>query len=538
MKDPRLIVGGALVVTAALVPLLRRVDDQVVHAGAGADPSTQRATETAHVLTDPPRLPLRIDLRKDDDGMEYATIVGSNVALSKILRDVAQRTGRILYGIEEFALATPLVSAELVDRPIDEVLEYLCGTAGLRVTVTPTVLQVEGDDTESNREALLVRALARYSRAALKDTLGVYGAESRLAQGELETLRGNDDAALSHYQLLVDSYPTSALVFEAHLRSGRILEAKGEWSLAVSEFRALTELSPEDTTGSDEPVLPFDRYVPAAYLEIARCNLELGRSSETLFLLNVLDRNWPADSREETVERGILRARSYFAGNATVEALKVVESLELGYMPHEAAVTALEIRAKSFEAMGLYKEAARAWLIYARQIEDPERSVCYEHACDLFLSLEDYLGVLFLEFEVERTKSEAQIGTSVRIARAALGLEVNLDDDDSSEQERVEAAERAAERSDWARVAMLLGPLASELELVPLELRDRVALGYARERYATQGVEAALGVLRSARRVLLDTQPEDVPRLDLYAAHLLEQDRLYDRALRAYDGKY
>jgi tetratricopeptide (TPR) repeat protein len=542
--DLRVLVGGGLLVAGLVVPTLLDLEPGAAlaqeDANAAADEAASDAPTSpfAERAEAPVSVPLVVEHRVDGDGVEYATVVGSNVSLFTVARRLAEASNRLLFGFEERALAAPLVSLELRDRPLEEVLEYALGSAGLVAELSPSVLQVRPDRLVGDRDGLLMRALVFYSRSSMRQPSGPLAPSSRLAQGRIEEERGNDDAAIGHYQLLLESHPASPLVLEASLRIGLVLARQREWTLALDQFTQLTEISPEALDESSALVRPLEEYQATARLEIARCNLELGRSEFALLILNVLERESPQVERSVVVDRGLVRAQAYLAGEAWLEALRVLDGLDRGHMPSAAAIEALGIRARAFEGLDLRKEAARAWLTLARQVEDPERAQAYRRAAELFLALQDHLGVLFLAGEVARSGSSADIGTEERLARAALGLEVALDAENSSVQERYEAAVRAAEREDWSQVGTLVRPLVRELELVPLDLRDEIVLAHAQYEYVTTGLEAALAALREARVVMQRIAPDAVGRLDGYAGQLLEDNRLYELALEAYDGRY
>lgn len=587
-----LLVGGAIALTGALAPLLlMNAGFRTVRANGPQDaaqsPAPGAANETASLGTTvnatPPTaaaangaiddrvglrpvtielMPLVVEVVRDEDGTEYATVVGTNVSIRSVLNEVAKSTNRILWGFgeDERGLTTPLVTVELRDRPLVEVIEYMLGTAGLVGELDANVINVREDLTSEDRDSLLSRSLAGYSRASYRFPNHELAAASRLAQGAIEELRGLDQAALSHYQLLIDAHSTSSLVLEAHMRSGALLQGQGQWARAIEEYRRVTELTPADlesTTTDNEPgddvaeeraagdgamdggaKATLKDYFRAAHLEIARCNLELGHADWAIQMLNVLERKHPSVTRQGTVDRRILRARCYLDDGKYIESLKVLDDVERGFVTRHDLVTMLGIRAHCFDALDLRAEAARAWVIHAHQVDEPERSKSFEHAAEHFLVLEDYLGVLFLAENARTLGSAANVRTSERIARSALGLTVSMDEANSTIPERIDAARVATDREDWDLANQLLSPLFGELELVPMELRDDVALAWSETLYATEGMNPAIAALRTARKLFERTQPEDMTRLDARAGQIFEQASRFDLALDAYDGNY
>lgn len=556
--DARLVLGGALLATAIAAPFLlpepRSVHaaqpfavqdaDDSTSASTGATSDDAAATRAAldEIDVAPAVVPLQVDVTVEPDGTEYATVVGSNVSIQTICNQIAKATGRIVFGFggDERDLSSPLVTVDLRERPLDEVLEYVLGTAGLVAEISKDVLNVRLDAIGDERDALLMRALAGYGRASYAFPDHDLAAAARLAQGEIEESRGLDQAALSHYQLLIESHPASPLVLDAYMKSGDVLQRMGEWARAIEQYRYVSEISPEDLDAEalDDSPSFLDRFVERAKLEIARCNLELGRGDFALLILNVLEREHPAGERSQVMARSTLRALCYLELGSYIEALKVLDKLERGFVTESVAQLALEIRARCFDGMDLRKEAAKAWLFHARLVDEPKRAMSYERASELFLALQDYLGVLLVAGEVREKGSDANVIGDERLARVALGLEVTLTEDNSSSSERVEAAAVAAADEDWSEVAILLGPLFGELEIAPEHLRSRIALGWADALFNTEGLDAAITALRQARPIIVRMQPEDAAQLDLKAAELFESEGNFDAAYDAYEGKY
>jgi hypothetical protein len=554
--DLRLLFGGALVIAGAAAPLVFDIAPTEARAEEGSTeaaalPVEAVAAENASVVQvadavpldrtrgqDDLSVPLRVERRLDEDGVEYVTLVGSNVSLFTVARRVAELSNRLLFGFEERALAAPLVTVDLRDRPLEEALEYVLGSAGLAAEITPSVLDVRTADLFGDADALRMRALAGYSRSTLRHVDSALAPRARLAQGALEEERGNDTSAIGHYQLLIEAHPASPLVLEATLRIADALARQGEWNLALGQYTHVTAISPQALTDAGQLPRSLEEYRVRATLQIARCNVELGRAEFAVLILRVHEREHPDLERDMLVQRVLLMARARLAGGSYIEALNELDELERGPVALNVAVEALELRARCFEGLDLRKEAARAWLTHARQVRDPERAASYERAAELFLALEDHLGVLFVAGEAGNADTSADLGTQERLARAALGLPVHLDATNSSAQERYEAAQRAAAREDWEGVAQLIAPLFRELELVPFELRDDVVIAHAQHAFATKGLDAALDVLRDARITISRVAPDSIARIDGYAGQLLEQSRQFERAMEAYDGRY
>ncbi|MEO0650268.1 MAG: tetratricopeptide repeat protein [Planctomycetota bacterium] len=490
-------------------------------AGAGLKPgSVANATPQTDAWESDAPLIVEIDPSGPRD---RGSVRALNASLERVVDEIARRTGRIVEGLSG-AERSALVTIELRDRPLDEILTIALGAAGLRHELHPGVLRVLPDDSaELGPERLRERAMVSYLRATTRFSGHPAAERGRLSQGEVEEARGNLYAAYEQYQTLLDNYPSSTLTYEAHLRSGSALERMGRYADAVIEYQIASKA---------DQSLP--QHAPAR-LGLARCQIELGNPDLADVMIDTLDDAAPATSREEAAERGLVRAKAQLLREEEVEALATLDQLDRFGLPDDQLARSMELRAMAFEGLDLYREASRFWLVFAAEADPGRAAIAYERAASLAERDNDPLAVMFVAAEAERAGSEADLGPMARRARLQLGLLVDLDADVPA-VERIEICERWVSEGRFPAARPTLSELHAGREDLPAPLRPRAALAWARCLYDENGLEAALAALREARATIA-VQADRAP-LDLLAADLLERERQFQRAMHAYEGRY
>jgi len=465
--------------------------------------------------------PLVVDVVADNEGAR-CSILGSNVPVDRVVREIAERTGRELSGFEGVARAA-LVTVELKDRPIGEVLEVVLGSVGLRHELREGHLRVLRDDT-SDREPATLRdqATAAYLLALQRFPSHPLGAAARLSQARMEIHRGNGTSALDHLRALVESYRTAPLVHDARIAAAGVLESLGRFAEAAAELRLVI-----GAAGAEH-------WHPKARLDLARNTLALGNPELAEAMLTTLERAHPTIDRGVIAAREFVRAEAYLELKRWIDALHAVERCAVRGLPVDAETQAMSIRARAFEGLDMVQEASRAWLIVASDERAPRRALAFERAASLALEAEEELSVLFVAQAAVSAGVDAEVDPAVFEARRRLGLpEDGLLMPVS--MALTYAAELAATER-WQELTPVLKRLHNERAL--LELAAFVELGRLRaeQTFALAGIAAALDVLRDTRWEL--ERPEDRLALDRVAAALLERVRDYNGAVLAYEGVY
>lgn len=454
------------------------------------------------------------------EGRQWWSVRAQDAPLSRILDLIARRTGRRVEGADELDPGA-LITVELDRRPLEQVLEYVTGTAGSGFELRTDAVVVKDAGAASDAE-LMSAATAAWVRAAARFPTHPLAAGALLAQGELAELRGELGQAREHYENLLESYPGAAEVAEATLRSGRLLERQGLWSEASLRFRALSRL---ETSGA---------YGSIARLELARCSTELGDPQSALHLLGALDASDPTDDPLERTARQLARADALNALERSMEALRALDEIDLGAEPL-ARQQAMRARARALDGVGLPAEAARAWLFYGGEAQGSERVLALREAARLALAADDELGVLFVCREAERFGLSDELGPWGHQARVLLGLDSDAPSG-GDVQNRLESAEAMLERGEASQAAVVLEPLFLARGALDPTSALRLLLAWADALAQRFDVEQALRVLAEERDSFEEARARSA--VDAFAARLLERQGLYERAIDAYEGRY
>jgi hypothetical protein len=449
------------------------------------------------------------------------SVLCEQAPLDELVRALAKRAGLALEQSELLPVGAE-VSIELERRPLEQVLAIVLGTHGLRHELargTLRILPPTSDPTELLRLAQDAWRTVEAKGEAEGDPHAA--TRSRLAQGNIAEVRGDLEGAYRVYSELAAESPSEDSA-EATFRAGRILERLGHWAEAAQHFRTLASLE------------EARRFHSKARLELARASIELGDAKSALHLLNFLDANYATDDEIELAERRLVRARACNATHDYVEALRTLEEGEV-VTAALAEARSLAIRAEAFEGLGFEAEAARAWLIFAREAATAEeRASAFEKAAALSLAAGDELGTLFVCREAAKAGADEGLGSFAHSARLRLGLDE--EEPPTTIQERLDLAESLLARDERQEAAELFEGLYLARGALSEPDQARVLAGWSRILLDRVGLEAALDVLSKARASFED--PTAARTLDLAAAALLESEGRFDDAAEAYRGDY
>ncbi|HEX6883726.1 MAG TPA: hypothetical protein VF530_10115 [Planctomycetota bacterium] len=445
------------------------------------------------------------------------TVLCQDVPLDELLDALARKAGLSL-DASGASLAGATLTLELRQRPLEEVLAVVLGSQGLVPELARRTLRVTPEP--SDPQELLRLALAAWQVVEARGD-GHAVARARLARGELLELRGElEDAYALYAELALEGAGEER--HEATFRAGRVLQRLGHWAEAAQHFRTLA--------GLEEAVALRTR----ARLELARCSIELGDAKSAVHLLNFLAANFPEADATELAERRLVRARAQNAMQQHLEALRTLEEGDLEAAP-EAHARTLALRAEALQGLGFEVEAARGWLIFARDAARPEeRSAAFRRAAELALAGGDELGALFVCREAARSGADEGLGALAHQARVRLGLDE--DEPPATIQERLTLAESLVVRGDMERADELFEGLYRARGALPEPDQARIVAGWARVLAERSGLAAAVQLLSQSRRTLLD--PAALRGLDVAAAALFEAEGRFAEAAEAYRGNY
>lgn len=458
------------------------------------------------------------------EGRELWTVRASQSSPYALLERVAELSGRRLEATSALERA-PLIDVSLQERPLEQVLEFALGSAGLRCRVERDVLLVRSDvGAQDTAEQVAGFAAEAWSRASTRFPRHPIAATARLAQGELLELSGRADSARASYLELLSSTPSSPAAGEAFLRAGRLAASRGDWSEASEHFRSLANLP-----GAGE-------YQAVARIELARATLALGDAAGALHILEALEREHPCWDPSETAARALVRIEALLAQDRAPEAL-----IELDLAGERFAALGLaalpELRARALAAAGASDEAARALLDLARSQSGPERIATYREAARLAEQSGDPLGVLYVAREARAAGFGPAVAEAETRARRTLGLERPPQDAPDAMQRLVQA-ERWLDRRELEAASEAFATLHAELEHLELApvMRARVVLGRVRCVRLERGLDEAVALARSERERM--ESDEGRQRLDLGMAALFAELGQHERAADAYTGEY
>ncbi|MSR63043.1 MAG: hypothetical protein EXS08_11425 [Planctomycetes bacterium] len=458
-------------------------------------------------------------------GLELWTVRANDCSVRALLARVAELSGRSIDATSALERA-PLVSVSLERRPLEDVLEYALGSAGLTVALEGQAILVRGEQSASaTPDERVARAADAWAHAAARHPRHPIAAAARLAQGELEELRGRDEAARARYLDVLERSPAAPGSGEAYLRAGRIAAQRGDWREASEHFRALANLA-----GADE-------YSAVARLELARATLRLGDAAGALHILDALDQAQPGWEPSEQGGRTLLRVDVLLALERFQDAADLLEARAEQLDPLSAREVAT-LRARALEGAGFPEEASRAWLLAARDALAPARAEAYRAAVRASEQARDPLGVLYAAREAQAAGFGALVAEAAARARITLGVRAQPDGSTPASELRIATAERWLDKRELERAADELAPLFAERERLALApaVRARLTVAWARCLAQTQGLEPAADMARAERTRLED--PDARTRLDRGIAHLFEEHALFERAADAYQGDY
>ena len=483
-------------------------------AGALQDPfEFQRGTDREDVGR---LLPPQVEVEKID-GRTWYTVRARNASAEAVLSRLATLSGRHLEGMDSLERSA-LITTELEQRPLSQVLEFTLGSLGLRYELRRDAIVVR--EREPAPDEALDQASASWLRAWTRFPDHPAAPSARLAQGEIAELRGLSAAARDHYIALSEDYPRCELVGEALMRAGRITARMGLWSEAAQLFRELA--------GNDHAA----EYHAPARLEWARAMIELGDPEAASHMLTALARDYPPKNDTERTARVLVEAQALNARERHLDAMRAIDGLGDG-LDAFGARQALLIRARALEGVGLPGEAARAWLVLAEDASPTEARTAFEQAARLSLDDGDELATLFVTKQAEQAGVRG-LEVFAQEARARLGL--GTPGDEPTAEERLTQAEDWLEKGDADSATIVIEPLFMGRGAMPDRMATRVCVAWARCLEKTAGLGPAIDALAEVRPEFEDQEARRA--IDIGAADLFELHGRYDDAVEAYRGRY
>lgn len=475
----------------------------------------------AGVPADDPELSVQAELV---DGELLCSVTASGLAVHRVVRELATEVGLQVEGFDPLVRAS-LVTVELRQRPLGEVLEFVLGSVGLDYDLRPGVLTIrEGRAKTAPPSQLRDLAMVAYLRATDAFPHHPLGARARMSQGRIEENRGNDAAALAHYEYVLETYRTSPEHPNARYRAALALERLGLFADANQQFRILANLDLQHG------------YESEAWIGMARTTNALGDPQGALRTLDALEVNVPPVSIGDRRERLLERVRALNGLDRFDLALETLDEIDqLGLTAAETAES-FGLRGVTFEGLGLLAEAGRAWLVFAREVDGPDRGRALENAARLALADADELAALLVCEEARSLGFAERLRPYEIEARNRLGLYVAIDPLEVPPSQRLDLAESWLDEGRIGKASHAVETLFEVRGQLDEEGLARVWRLRARILNATSDLGAALDLLRAARSQLLDAEHRAL--LDATAAGFFEQLGRFEDAVEAYGGRY
>ena len=120
-----------------------------------------------------------------DANMPHVSVRARNVLPIELLTQIARETQRVLLLPEDLPLDDALSGVDLRDRPLDEVVEIIAGTAGLVARVRKDSITVSAETIAPEASDLRMRALAAHSWALLSHPARPEVIETRVAMARV-----------------------------------------------------------------------------------------------------------------------------------------------------------------------------------------------------------------------------------------------------------------------------------------------------------------------------------------------------------------
>lgn len=418
---------------------------------------------------------------------------------------------------------TAIVTVELRDRPVPQALDWVLGTANLRVRWRTGVMQLQPIVADSpTPDELRECALAAYTGALRSFPDAAAGARAAFSKALIYETRGDGQQAVSAYDSLVRAFPQSLEAPEALIRAARGLERRKDHGGAATRYADLLRLSPNS---------PFTE---EARLGFARSLAFQGDFRTALRLLSALENSSPAITRRDLHERLLVRARCVLGEGNAAAARAALREAENGGLEPELEAEHAELCARSLPPDAPPEYCAPIWLRYAQLAEGEERARAAVEAARLSRLSGDELAALWIDRWAEQNGAGDATHPIAEAARESLGLESSSLGADPR-AERLARAERLMRAQLWAEGRSAFDSLRATLDGLDDAARTRVFVGLATCLDGLGEVDAAIDALRGG----LERVRDEAQRREIFlaAGGIFEDHDRIDEAIEAYRGK-
>ena len=308
-----------------------------------------------------------------ENGDLLCTIAARNAPVQAIVAELAERAGLEIDGARHVPNEAE-ATVRLERRPLDQVLQYVVGGLGVRASTTShrILLRPELPPFPTETDLLDAADLA-YRRALKYDPNSAFADRAEFALGQIALRRGNPDAAVGHWDILIDQYKESPLVPEALFRGAEVRVSQGRWADAALELSELIELE-----------IPHE-FAMDAHRLLALCTTRVGNHQRALYHIDALDKQFPPETGAELARRNFIRARAHTGLGNAVAALRLLDARESRLFAGDHPGERIELVAAAMQVAGRPQDAAVAWLEYAGRATGTEQARAYGLAAELAL---------------------------------------------------------------------------------------------------------------------------------------------------------
>ncbi|MEO6711173.1 MAG: tetratricopeptide repeat protein, partial [Planctomycetota bacterium] len=327
---------------------------------------------------------------------------------------VEQLTRSMQIEVEGLDLISPtaLVTVELRDRPAEQVLEWMLGSAGLRAHWRTGAVQIRPLTPASpTPDELRDCALASYSAALRSFPDASAGAAAAFSKASIYEHRGDVDQAIASFDSLVRAYPQSTQAPEALIRSARQLYLRGDYAAAGAHYADLLRIS------ANGPL------VLEARVGFASSLAHQGEHQSALRLLAALDTTNPALTRLDLHRRLLIRARAVLGEGNASGARRLLAESQNGGLEAEFEAEYCELSALALPGDAPPEYGAVVWMDHARHATGSARENAAGEAARLTRLAGDELGALWIDRWAKLNDGGDATTEHANAAREALGLD-------------------------------------------------------------------------------------------------------------------
>jgi tetratricopeptide (TPR) repeat protein len=472
------------------------------------------------IAQDPPATALISTVQREKDW--FCSISAPRTPLDEIVKQLAHSMNVEVEGLDRIS-PTALVTVELRDRPVAQVLEWMLGSAGLHATWRTGIIELhELTPASPTPDELRECALTAYTSALRSFPDAAAGATAAFARASIYEHRGDFQQAIASFDSLVRAFPQSAQAPEALIRSARKLAEQGDWAGAGAHYADLLRLT------------SVGPYTIEARVGFANSLARQGEVRTALRLLSALDISNPAMTRDDLHRRLLIRARCVLGDGNAAAARKLITEAENGGLEPELEAEYFELRALALPTDAPPEYGASVWMEHAQHATGSARSKAAGEAARLTRLAGDELGALWIDRWAQLNGAGDATMVHAQAAREALGLDTQSLSTNAVE-DRLARAERLMRARLWADANSAFVALRESAPPMDDASRGRMYVGLARSLDGLDRVDDAISMLREGLELVKDAERRR--EILVTAATIFEGRQRLDDAIDAYRGR-